>query len=267
MTEQASQAPDTATQPEDPKMAAYRASQKERERIDEIFRLVPQGGKTALDIGARDGFLSLRLAERFDRVTALDLVLPRIDHPSVDCVVGDVCALEAPDRAFDLVLCAEVLEHIPSHLLRKACAELSRVCGKHLVIGVPYDQDTRVYRTTCSACGGKNPPWGHVNTFNELSLELLFPELVVEKVFFVGETRERTNALSAFLTDLAGNPWGTYGQQESCIHCGTGLKAPTRMGPVQRVAASAGERLRKLQMKLSSPRPNWIHILYTKPHA
>ena len=248
-----------------PDLTAYRNSEREKERIRELFRLVPEQGRTALDIGARDGFLSLRLADRFGKVTALDLELPRIDHPAVECVLGDVTRLEFPDRAFDLVLCAEVLEHIPTDKLRRACAEISRVAGRHVVIGVPYNQDIRVDRTTCRACGGKNPPWGHVNSFTELNLEMLFPELEVERILFVGETRDRTNAVSAFLTDLAGNPYGTYDQEEGCIHCGEKLVPPARRNAAQRVAGLAAHLLRRLQRRFSAPRANWIHVLYRKP--
>ncbi len=251
----------------DPAMTAYRNSQRERERIRDLFRLVPGEGQTALDIGARDGFLSRMLAERYAAVTALDLELPQFDHPGVTCVQGDVTRLQFPDQTFDLVLCAEVLEHIPTHQLRRACAELSRVTAKLLVIGVPYDQDIRVDRTTCRTCGGHNPPWGHVNSFNELNLEMLFPELKVEKIAFVGEHRDRTNAVSAWLTDLAGNPYGTYDQDEGCIHCSAKLVPPAHRTLLQRGAGKLGDRLRRAQQVFLSPRPNWIHVLYSRPTA
>ena len=36
---------------------------------------------------------------------------------------------------FDVVLCVEVLEHIPGKGLEQACRELSRVAKSHVVIG------------------------------------------------------------------------------------------------------------------------------------
>jgi hypothetical protein len=246
-------------------LAAYRNSERERDRVSELFRLIPASGRVAIDIGARDGFLSLLLAERFEKVVALDLESPQINHPAVECVKGDVTRLQFPDRTFDLVLCAEVLEHIPPDQLRKACAELARVAARHVVIGVPYDQDIRADRTTCRKCGGVNPPWGHVNTFDEMRLELLFPELKVEKILFVGETRDRTNAVSAWLTNLAGNPYGTYGQEEGCVHCGAKLVPPGRRNPARRLAGFLAHVLRRGQRLFLSPRPNWIHVLYSKP--
>ena len=45
----------------------------------------------------------------------------------MDCVQGDITALEFPTDFFDIVVCTEVLEHIPSDKLARACPELSRV--------------------------------------------------------------------------------------------------------------------------------------------
>lgn len=242
--------------------AAYRSSEREQERIRELFLLIPARGRSALDIGAREGILSLKLTERFDSVTALDLIRPSIDHPAVVCVEGDAARLPFPDRSFDLVLCAEVLEHIPSDKLHRVCAELGRVTRGHLVIGVPYKQDIRVGRTTCVRCGGKNPPWGHVNTFDELKLEMLFSTLATEKVRYVGETRSRTNLFSTWLYDRVGNPYGTYGQEEPCSHCGSRLTAPDSANIFGKGMAAAAHWLQYSQSIFVRSRPNWIHVLY-----
>lgn len=245
-------------------IARYRESSREQERLAHLLRLIPGNGGAALDIGARDGYYSLHLAERFDAVTALDLECPRIHHPSVSNVRGDACALGFPDRSFDFVLCAEVLEHIPAARLPDACAEIARVAAGRVLIGVPYRQDTRVGRTTCGRCGGRNPPWGHVNVFGRKRLEGLFPGLRVEKMGFAGSARDRTNPLSCLLMDLAGNPWGTYDQAEPCIHCGARLSAPGRRGMLRRLLGFAGHRIQGLQALFAAPRPIWIHVLFSK---
>ena len=51
---------------------------------------------------------------------------------------------------------------------------ISRVARHAIVVGVPYRQDLRVGRTTCAACRGTNPPWGHVNSFDENRLKQHF---------------------------------------------------------------------------------------------
>ena len=124
------------------------------------------------------------------------------------------------------MVCTEVLEHIPPGLLSKACSELSRVTNDYLLVGVPCDQDIRVGRTTCATCFAHNPPWGHVNSFTADSLRSMFAGMLVEQESWVGQNTERTNFLSSMLMDMAGNPYGTYGQEETCIRCGEHLVKP-----------------------------------------
>ncbi len=134
----------------------YRESETEKTRTADLFRLLPRGRSSVLDIGARDGHFSRLLTEYFDLVTALDLERPPFDYPRVTTVAGDVTKLQFPDSSFDCVFCAEVLEHIPD--VEQPYREIARVTRHEIVIGVPYQQESRVGRTTCRKCGGRNPP-------------------------------------------------------------------------------------------------------------
>jgi 2-polyprenyl-3-methyl-5-hydroxy-6-metoxy-1,4-benzoquinol methylase len=140
-------------------MAAYRNTPSEQERISDLMNIIPKGKDSVLDVGARDGYLSRLLTEHFASVTALDLEKPSIAHDRITCVEGNVTRLELASGSFDVVLCVEVLEHIPGKGLEQACRELSRVAKSHVVIGAPYRQDTRLGRTTCQSCGLSNPPY------------------------------------------------------------------------------------------------------------
>lgn len=245
----------------------YRESGPEKERtadLLQLIKLVSNGEGNVLDVGARDGHFSKLLTQYFGTVTALDLEKPTIDFENVCCVKGDITCLEFKDDYFDLVLCAEVLEHIPPELLDRACSELSRVSKKYLLIGVPYVQDIRVGRTTCYSCGKKNPPWGHVNSFNLERLKMLFSSLTEYKRHFVGVSRSRTNFLSTLFMDLAGNPYGVYAQEELCIHCGKKLIAPPDRSFPQKIATKIAFYLQAIQGLFLKSHPNWIHILFHK---
>ena len=242
--------------------ARYRESDREQARTADLLRLLPEGRRTILDIGAREGHFSRLLAQRFESVTALDLIQPDFEFPGVTTVAGDVTALNYRDNSFDVVFCAEVLEHICD--LRTACAEIVRVARHEIVIGVPYKQDTRLGRTTCRSCGYVNPPWGHINTFDERKLEQLFDGTNLVAKSLVGTSSRRTTAVSAFLMNLAGNPWGTYDVEEGCIRCGATLVRPEHRSFGSRMCSTAAYYLNQLQDKFSGTFPNWIHILLKK---
>lgn len=68
---------------------------------------------------------------RHDKALVADLL------PPLDVVVGDAGLLPFPDASADLVLCIEVLEHLPTVL--PAVAELARVTGDRCVVSVPWE--------------------------------------------------------------------------------------------------------------------------------
>ncbi|WP_052093496.1 class I SAM-dependent methyltransferase [Colwellia psychrerythraea] len=246
-------------------LTKYRESDSEKIRTEDLMRLITGRGNTALDIGARDGHFSKLLTEKYKNVIALDLEKPTMHHPNIMCVQGDVTNLGFFDNSNDLVFCAEVLEHIPVPLLYKACSEISRVSKEYLLIGVPYKQDIRVGRTTCYTCGKKNPPWGHVNSFDENRLAKLFPKFNICEVSFIGKSVTHTNIVSSALMDFAGNPYGTYNQEEPCIHCNNRmLPPPFERSFLQKVSTRLAFYINNIQKPFLREHGNWIHILFKK---
>jgi SAM-dependent methyltransferase len=241
----------------------YRASTQEKERTDDLLRLLPKGRRSILDIGARDGHFSRLLARHFPEVTALDLSKPAFEFPNVVTVAGDVTRLQFANNSFDCVFCAEVLEHIPE--LQAACHEIIRVARHEIVIGVPFKQDIRVGRTTCNSCGKTNPPWAHVNSFTEQRLLRLFSGVRVVSRSFVGSNKEVTDPISAFLMDLAGNPWGTYHQEEPCIHCGAVLTPPRDRRMWQKICSAIAAQINRAHSIFTTPHGNWAHFVFSKP--
>jgi len=241
----------------------YRASESEKARTEDLLRILPRGRSSVLEIGARDGHFSRLLTQYFTTVTALDLQKPPFEYPRVVPVAGDVTKLDFRDDSFDCVFCAEVLEHIPD--VRKACSEIITVAKHEIVIGVPFKQDTRVGRTNCRACGNTNPPWGHVHSFDEDRILRLFSGLKVISKSFVGTNKRATNPISTLLMDMAGNPWGSYDQEEPCIHCGAKLIAPpTNRGVGSRICSALAARIERVQNLFTQPHGNWIHLVFSK---
>lgn len=235
-------------------------TEMERARAADLMRLTPRGYTSVLDAGARDGYFSQLLTEFFRSVTSLDLKKPEVDHERVVCMQGDLTDLPFADKEFDVVFCTEVLEHIPA--LEKACSEIVRVARHKVVIGVPYRQDIRIGRTTCGHCREVNPPWGHVNSFDESKLETLFRPLRMVDTSYVGTDREGTNALACWLMDLGGNPWGVYDQLELCGHCGNKLAPLEHRSWARRLCSGCALVLNRIQSRLTKPHSSWIHALF-----
>lgn len=90
-------------------------------------------GRSVLEIGPGPGIVSSVLRNMGVRVTTLD-----IDERLRPRVVGDVTRLPFADQSFDVVLIAEVLEHIPFSEVPRALRELSRVVRQSIVITLPH---------------------------------------------------------------------------------------------------------------------------------
>jgi SAM-dependent methyltransferase len=91
-------------------------------------------------------------------------------------VVAGIGRLPFPDKSIDLVLCNNVIEHVPEP--GKALAELTRVAGKYLVVATDevalegHEGDFRA---------DYEHPHGHIHTFTRRGLrDLLGPGTLVE---------------------------------------------------------------------------------------
>ena len=97
---------------------------------------------------------------------SVELAARRI--PSGTFQVGDLADLPFEDDSFDLVLCLEVLEHIPDPA--PALAELARVSRGDIVLSVPSEP---WFRLGSLARGKYLEGWGnhpeHVNHWNPRS--------------------------------------------------------------------------------------------------
>jgi SAM-dependent methyltransferase len=140
-----------------------------RERL--LAQIRPLAPRTVLDAGCGEGHVTRWLADALpaSEITGVEgrrdaLAAFSARNPGLRAVEGDIRALPFPDAAFELVLCSEVLEHLPDP--RAALRELARVCSGHLLLTVPHEPFFRagnLARGRYLARLGSTP--GHVSTW------------------------------------------------------------------------------------------------------
>jgi len=88
---------------------------------------------SVLEVGVGAGIVSKQLKSEFN-VTTLD-----IDPALGPDIVGSITRIPIPDKSVDVVLAAEILEHLPwPQEVSSALKEMARVSKKSLVISVPH---------------------------------------------------------------------------------------------------------------------------------
>ncbi|MFQ5413512.1 MAG: class I SAM-dependent methyltransferase [Phycisphaerae bacterium] len=90
-------------------------------------------GQRVLEVGPGPGLTTWLL-----RRWGFDVVTVDIDPALRPTFTADIVRLPFGDGAFDSVLAAEVLEHLPFAQFQPALRELGRVVRGHLVITIPY---------------------------------------------------------------------------------------------------------------------------------
>ncbi len=98
-------------------------------QIDFARKLSP---KNILEIGVGNKTVSNYLKNNGFKVTTFDL-----DKKLEPDYVGDLRELPFDDNSFDLVMCCEVLEHLPFSEFEKALSEIKRVSKKNAIISIP----------------------------------------------------------------------------------------------------------------------------------
>lgn len=99
---------------------------------------------SVLEVGCGEGIVLGYLAERLPRarVDGVELFAPALDRararsPGATLVRGDACALPVRSRSYDLVVCLEVLEHLPDP--DRALREVARVSRRACLLSVPHE--------------------------------------------------------------------------------------------------------------------------------
>lgn len=204
---------------------------EEKARLQELLSLIPANVSSILDAGCGDGALVNRLASRYSQVIGLDLSLEALRYVRVSKLLASLKSIPFPDRSFDLVICSEVLEHLPEDIYISASTELQRVANKYLLISVPNNELLEQGMMKCGWCGTVFHSFGHVRTFTVTGLQHHFPQFELYKHILVGPTVKWFSSrwllrIRQWAGGWALNPLAT------CPHCGNQESFVSRRTPL-----------------------------------
>ena len=149
----------------------------EREKIGIIESSVPPDVRTALDVGCGRGHVYRRLKGLNGvKAFAVDLSPEALKKLQDGCVsFADVKDLPFRDGEFDLVLAADVIEHLENGYFSRGVAELARVSRKYIMIISPNRDAFYWPVALCAECGKEFNIYGHHRTIDSGTIKKIFP--------------------------------------------------------------------------------------------
>lgn len=201
------------------------------ERVRKIVKMIPEDVSTVLDVGVGGGYIYKELKRKQSlRRAGIDLSLElvkRLDEPAV--CVGDARNIPFRDRQFDLVLAADLLEHIKDGSFKKAVSEIKRVSKKYILINSPYKDAIEWPVALCDRCDGEFNVYGHMQVIDVGLIKRAFPkeefDFVISEIF--GRKRSMRPAPLVYIARKFGKVYS--GEGAVCPYCfNTSIKPPDR---------------------------------------
>jgi SAM-dependent methyltransferase len=151
----------------------------DHERVESIFRMLPDGVKRIADIGCGNGLFCNFVSSVNPRIAiiGLDRSMTALKYVQTPRVAADITRLPFADRSFDCVTSLEVLEHLPIPTFEAARIELARIADNALVVSVPNAQTLGEGMTRCPECRTAFDPDLHLRSFNRERLSSLFSDV------------------------------------------------------------------------------------------
>lgn len=150
-----------------------------RYKFEKLINLIPLNSQRILDIGCASGVLTAAIAEgrKGSKVTGVDVYKNAIDfarskYPNLEFIVADALRLPFKDESFNLVVCAETLEHVTDP--RKVLSEIKRILKKDGVVIISMDTGNILFKIIWflwTKTKGRVWEGSHLHEFNSQLLE------------------------------------------------------------------------------------------------
>jgi SAM-dependent methyltransferase len=188
-------------------------------RIKEIVGMIPTQVKTVLDVGCGDGRILRELSQRYDAV-GVDYAVYSVREAGSRAIRASSAALPFPDRSFDLVLCSEVIEHLPGNVLHSTLSEIERLAKAYVLISVPYREKLRLLFLCCPVCRQEFHIWGHLRSYTKSDLKNLFKNFTIQQWKGYGRRAGYHSSLVTYVNQKLGGRWEDADPTTMCPGCG-----------------------------------------------
>jgi SAM-dependent methyltransferase len=145
----------------------------EQERVRSTMTWIPSDVGSVLDVGCGNGLLTNRFQDRFDTF-GVDRSIAALRWVEVPCSQANVASLPFDEDAFDIVIATEVIEHLPTPVIKLALSEMVRVTRRYILLSVPYCENLARGRVVCPACGCRFHRSYHMRRFSFYDIKNLF---------------------------------------------------------------------------------------------
>ena len=125
-------------------------TEQEIERIELVSEIIPEDVETILDAGCGSGTLTNYIQGY--TIVGVDRSKEALKHYKHEQLQSSLDDLLFEDDAFDLVICSDVLEHLPADIYIKTIKELKRVAKKYILIISPNKEDLEANQCKCESC-------------------------------------------------------------------------------------------------------------------
>jgi len=229
-----------------------------KKKVQIIKSIIPKDVKTIADVGCGNGIITNKLNEQYD-IIGIDSSKNALEFLNAPSLLASIENIPIKDNSFDLVLCSEVLEHVPQSILEKSVSELKRITSKYLLITVPNEEFLEKLNVKCPECGTIFHAYGHLHSYNlKLLNELVGDEFQVVKSFVGGpKGLEYNKALLKIRQNYAGKYFNPPNQLAYCEKCTNQTFLKVNGNLLSKICNG-------LNKIISRRKPYWLFVLYQK---
>jgi SAM-dependent methyltransferase len=188
-------------------------------RYSATIDLLPRPPATVLDVGCGAGVLVDALSAAGYGAEGVDTDAAAMASMRAPHRIATISDLPWPDRAFDAVVCGEVLEHLPVDVFAAGLVELARVASRRVVVTVPNAESLEAATTRCPGCGCVYSIHGHVRRFEPSDMTTLIPGFTLTSLQAVGPFKVRHRLIEWYVRRRLLGRWPSQ-PGAVCPQCG-----------------------------------------------